>query len=442
MTRSWKSGLTALAAGFAAVAGTLATAGPAQAATPFGSIDSAVVSQFALDPVADFGGQRQNTFDVYDEAIKAVEAKGAVARTNATSVLTSGGRTGINGLCHGTGLSAGLSPSGFCWDKADDTSNSYTDAGGWTPQGLTGSYDAQPGGLVDGHKAFLASWHFSRGLGGANPVANEFARVSLVNADNSKITYNHLLLVEPTGTQAGGDGNYRAVQGTHADGVVWYGNKVFVANGRWLQVYDLQHIWKVNSSQESVGINGTTSSARWSSYALPMVGRYRTTADDNTACVVATGTSPCLNSLSLDRTGQDGLVSAEYKPGGAGGRVVRWPLNYLTALPTTTDPSGHGVSHATVGYSSPVWAMQGAATNGQYWYMSGTCPTGTGGGSGDAIDYSCIHRALPDDAPHVYTTSPVLTQNLGYSPDTGRIWGINERINSTTGIRVVFSING
>ncbi|MFD9794116.1 hypothetical protein ACFWXK_24560, partial [Streptomyces sp. NPDC059070] len=80
MTGSWKTGLAALAAGFAAVATSLVTAGPAQAATPFGSMDSAVVGQFALDPVSDFAGQPKNTFDVYDEAIKAVEAKGAVTQ--------------------------------------------------------------------------------------------------------------------------------------------------------------------------------------------------------------------------------------------------------------------------------------------------------------------------------------------------------------------------
>ena len=158
-------------------------------------------------------------------------------------------------------------------------------------------------------------------------------------------------------------------------------------------------------------------------------------------CVVVTGTTPCLNSLSLDRSGQDGLVSAEFKAGAAGGRVIRWPLDHQTALPSTTDPSGIGVSHATVAYSSPVWAMQGAATDGTTWYLAGDCPSGVGTGSGDSIDYSCIHHAVPNDAPHMLTTSPVLTQNLGWSPADNRLVGINERINSTTGERVVFTLD-
>lgn len=421
---SLRTRLAVLGSALLAAASSLVTAGPAHAAMPFGQVDAATVASFQL--------RAGNTFAANDAAIKAVEAQGAVTVRNATDVLTSGGRTGRNGLCHSTGLSASLSPGGFCWDKGDDTSNSYTDAGGWTPQGITGSYDAQPNGLVDGRTAFLASWHFSRGMqtGGAK-VANEFSRVSLVNTEGGQIRYNHLLLVRPT-VDANGKGSFTGVS-SHADGVVWYGNKVFVANGRWLQVFDLRHIWQVNSSTETVGVTGTTSSARWSNYALPMIGEYVTTSDGG-ACSTVTGDRPCLNSLSLDRTGQDGLVSAEYKPGAAGGRVIRWALDANTALP---------YGHATVAYSSPIWAMQGAATDGTNWYLAGDCPSGVGGGSGDpsGASYSCIHKAAANAAPHVLTTSPVYTQNLGYAPVTGRIWGLNERINSTEGVRVVFSID-
>ncbi|MFC1412532.1 hypothetical protein ACEZCY_26420 [Streptacidiphilus sp. N1-12] len=434
------AGVTALLAAFAAG---LLGAAPAHAAAAFSSIDA---SQFQLDPGTSFSTDKA--------AIAAVEATGAVTVQNANQVLTTGGHTGSVGLCHGTGLAASLSPSGFCWDQADDVSDSYTTAGGWTPQGITGSYDAQPNGLwSDGsgsHTAFIASWHFDEKMGTANAVANEFARITLVNADNNKINYNHLLLVQPT-VDASGHADFHATPATHADGVVWYGNTVFVANGRWLQVYSLQHIWKMNSLQATVGITGSSSSARYSNYALPLVGLYRTTASDTTGCNSTTGTGVCLNSLSLDRSGADGLVSAEFynnpTAGGssAGGRVIRWPLNYLTALPSTDTPDvqGAGITHAGEAFVSPIWHMQGAATDGTNWYIAGDCPSGVGGGSNDTggQPYSCIHKALPNTAPHVLTTSPVYTENLGYSPSSGRLWGINERINSTTGIRVVFSIN-
>ncbi|WP_338118149.1 hypothetical protein [Streptomyces coryli] len=422
MTRSWRLTFgTALAAASAAVAAWLPAAQAAPAALPFAPVDAGTVGQFRLDA--------GSTFADYGKALTAVEKNPAVAVRNATEVLTSGGRTGSAGLCHGTGLSGSLSPGGFCWDKADDTSNSYTTAGGWTPQGLSGSYDAKADGLWDGRRTFVASWHFSRGMGTPGAVANEFARVSLVNAEGGGIRYNHLLLVRPT-LDAAGNGNFTAAKWTHADGVVWYGTKLFVANGRYLQVYDLAHIWKVNSSTEAVGISGSASSARWSNYALPMIGEYRTTTG-TAACAVVSGTTPCLNSLSLDRTGADALVSAEFKAGAAGGRVVRWALDETTGLPKGT---------ATAAYSSPVWAMQGAATDGDRWFMAGDCPSGVGDGSGDALKYSCIHYARPGVEPHVLTTSPVLTQNLGYGPADGRLYGINERINSTNGIRVVFWI--
>ncbi|MEU6479886.1 hypothetical protein ABZ858_23960 [Streptomyces sp. NPDC047017] len=437
MKRKPGRALALLAGGLLAVAATVVgTGGEAQAATPFASLPASTLSQFSLDP--------GTSFSDFGTSIAAVEAAGDVTVENADQVLVSGGTRGSTGLCHSTGLASSLSPTGFCWAKPDDTSDSYTAAGGWTPQGITGSYDAQPNGSwgdgTTAHTAYLASWHFDQDMGTADAKENEFARVTLVNADKGAITYNHLLLVQPTGDASAG-GNFTAAPNTHADGVVWYGNKVFVASGRWLQVYDLQHIWKVSSTQQSVGISGGASSARGYDYALPMTGRYRTTSSDNTACASTAGTGPCLNSLSLDRSGQDGLVSAEFSDKNAGGgRVLRWPLNYRTALPATTDPSGIGLTHPTLGYVSPVWHMQGAATDGANWYIAGDCPGGVGGGSGDALPYSCIHKTQPDQAPHVLSTSPVLTEDLGYSPSAKRLWGINERINSTVGERVVFSV--
>lgn len=407
---------------FAAATLTLAigagTATTASAATPFEPVDGATVDQFELEP--------GTSFDDYAAAIEQVEQNPAVTVVNASTVLETPGRSGINGLCHDTGLHSDLDPQGFCWDRADDTSNSYTTDGGWTPQGLSGSYDAQPAGTWDGHTAFLASWHFSRAMGTPDAVRDEFARATLVNADGDAISYNHMLLARPTA-----DGNFKAAQWTHGDGIVWYGNHIFVANGRYLQVYDARHIWKVNSNQEFVGIDGESSSARWSNYALPMIGEYKTTNGD-AACAVVTGTTPCLNSLSLDRTGNDGLVSAEFMRGQGGGRVIRWALDESTGLPT---------GKATEAYTSPIWAMQGAATDGSRWFIAGDCPAGVGDGSGDALPYSCIHYATPGAAPHVLTTSPVLTQNLGYGSASGRLYGLNERINSTTGIRVAFSIS-
>lgn len=431
LTRTRSAG--AAVAGAVLLTGSLLAMAPAGSAAasalaPFSPVAASTVAAFTLTP-QNFASDSQET--------SGVEASGAVTVRDADDLLSTVGHAGSPTLCHATGLSSALSPSGFCWDAADDTSDSWTAAGGWTPQGLSGSYDADSGGTWDGHTAYLASWHFDQAMNTSAPQPNEFARLSLVNADNGQINYNHMLLVQPTSTSTGD--NFVATPNTHADGVVWYGDDVFVADGRFLQVYSLSHVWKMSSNTSgAVGINGGVSSARYSNYALPMIGEYYTTASPSTACTVAGGTTPCLNSLSLDRTAQgDFLVSSEYDTSG-GGRVMEWPLDSATRLPSVNGTGG--TTHATVAYSSAVLAMQGAATDGTDFYLAGSCPSGVGTGSGDSSPYSCIWQAAPNGTPSVLTTSPVLTENLGYSPSANRIWGLNERINSTVGIRVVFSV--
>lgn len=432
MTSVWSTRLTVAGAAAAVVATLLVNAPPAAAAMPFGAVDPATVAQFRLDQVVAGGGA-----DGTDAAVAAVERTGAVTTVDVGTVLNTGGSTGIAGLCHDTGLSAGLKPGGHCWKKEDDRSSSWNATeGGWTPQGLSLPYSdsgAPADGKWKGVPAHAVTWHHSTDMGNPDPAkrrGDEYARLTLVNAKSAAPNYHNLLLVQPV-RKADGTGDFRVVPRNHVDGVVWYGDRAFVANGRYLQVYDLRHIWKLNKQGKEVGVSGTTSSGLWHNYAVPMVAMYQTTTGD-TPCSVTSGTMPCLNSLSLDRTGgQDSLVSAEYKKDAAGGRVVRWPLDATTKLPKGT---------ASAAYSSPVWSMQGAATDGTNWYLAGTCPTGSGGGT-PSDPYSCIHKAQPNTAPHVMTAAPVYTQNLSYSWTTDRLWGINERINSTVGKRVVFSVN-
>ncbi|MGA4837766.1 hypothetical protein [Streptomyces sp. G45] len=433
MAYPWSTRLAAAGSTAAtAVALMLAAAQPASAAMPFGEVDPDTVAQFRLHQVVS-----QDGADGTDAAVAAVERTGAVGHVDVRTLLTTGGHTGIAGLCHDTGLSASLKPGGYCWKKEDDRSSSWNPTdGGWTPQGLSLPYSdsgTPSDGTWQGIPAQAATWHHGTDLGNPDPAkrrGDEYARLTLVNTTNAAPTYHHLLLVQPV-RNADGTGDFRVVAGNHVDGVVWYGDRAFVANGRYLQVYDLRHIWKLNRQGKEVGVDGTTSSGLWHNYAVPMVAMYQTTTG-GTPCSVTSGTTPCLNSLSLDRTGgQDALVSAEYKKDAAGGRVVRWPLDATTKLPQ---------GHASVAYSSPVWSMQGAATDGTNWYLAGTCPTGAGGGT-PADPYSCVHRARANAAPHVMTSAPVYTQNLAYSWSTDRLWGINERINSTEGRRVVFSVS-
>ncbi|MER5886173.1 RICIN domain-containing protein [Streptomyces sp. NPDC001941] len=367
--------------------------------------------------------------------IASVEAAG-VARASVTEVL--GGRTGRPGLCHGTGLNGALAPDGFCWDQDDDLTG-YDDAsGGWMPQGFAGAHAATADGLYEGKHLYAASWYFGKYDNGPN---EEYTRVSLAQSTGDKVTYGHIALVEPV------NGNFKPLSYlSHADGVAWYGNRLFVANGVELQVYDLSHIWRMDdTTRAGTGRVDGRSSARYHRWALPLVARYSTnsTAVTDTPATAFPGGNPracgpsnnelCLSSLSVDRSGSSpSLVSVENRTG-AGARIVHWPL---ASLATGTPAQ---VAARPTGYTTPVWGVQGTATDGVRYFMSGSCPATWPGG--DKL-YSCVHVAKPGEAPHVLTQSPFLTQGLSWDPHANRLWGLNEALDGGgSGRRVVFSVN-
>ncbi|MFI1367470.1 hypothetical protein [Streptomyces griseochromogenes] len=389
-----------------------------------------------LAPVTVHPGEytmRAGDFGKRGEAIRNIEASGSVSvRTSPEQILADGGHAGRPALCHNTNLDGSLKYDGFCWNQTDDTSSV------WTPQGLTGSHDAQPGGTWNGHYLYIASWHYTN---------NDYARITIAESTGTSVTYQHVLLVDPYSTSSS-SATFRAVGGAgdmpqtdvlsgHADGVTWYGNKLFVATGHQIQVYDLRHLWKMSDTgSASVGVESNgNSSAHYSNWALPMVGAYFTGSAGDPCNAI----EPCLTSLSLDRSSTpDALVTTQIAEHG-GGPLMRWPLNASTALPNTdTEDDTTGTVTASAVYSVPIWKVQGAATDGKYYYFSGECPE-TAGTTDSDVPY-CIHRAAVGEAPHVLTHAPPLTQNLSYAPSSGRLWGLNERENTTTGKRVVFSL--
>jgi hypothetical protein len=420
--------LGTLCAGLAAVAASLVAAPPAAAATPFAALPSGTVKTFHLSI------DRASDYDAYGAAIRGVEKSGAVARATPLDVAESGQHTGRAALCHDTGLDGSLKYDGFCWDTTDDNTSAYSSSGGWHPQGLTAAHDAT-GSTYSGHNLYLASWYYGNGT-----TENQFARITIAESTGTSVTYGHVLLVQPTGDANGGD--FIPITNIHADGIVWYGNKLFVANGGQLLVFDTQYLWRMSStSSDYVGIRSGVSSARYHQWALPLQGVYYTgdRSRDPRACAGGSG-QPCLGSLSLDRSAKGpALISGEYRShdAGAGGRVIRWPLNDATDLPLADNGTTVGTTTATAGYSTPVYQMQGVATDGTWYYMAGECPTSWVADPIAKGAYSCVHRAQPGGAPSVITRAPSLTQNLSYSHASGRLWGLNEY----TGHRVVFSID-
>jgi hypothetical protein len=390
----------------AAVAVAVAVApAPAFAAAAFAHIDA---STFQLDP--------SDSFQRYGSIISTLEAGGQVSPVATVGAAIDGPQDfhPTWGLCHPTGIASSRNPVGFCWDPADDD----WDTANWRPQGISGSWDAQPNLIWQGRKIALASWHGIQD-------ANDFSRLTFVDyTDTAHLKFRDVLLVVPVVTN--GVANFTALA-AHADGVIWYGNKILVANGGRLHAFSLEHLWAMTRSDEEVGLgaDGTSApSARWHRYALPEIGEYYpdfTPTGPYIGCSPITGTRPCLNAISLDRRGtaQDSMVSAEFVGAdSAGGRAIRWPMDASTALPLL---GADGKVHATQAFTSPIWHMQGVASDGTNWFISGTCASNTG---------TCIHKAAPDQPPHQQAQVNGGLEDLSYQPVYGssaaRLWGINE----------------
>jgi hypothetical protein len=406
--------LTVLTAVLATVSTVVASSVPAFAATSFAHIDA---SPFVLVPA---------DFDQYGSIVNTIEASGKVTKPATFGAVLDGPQdfTPEWGICHATGITSGT-PTGFCWDAADDG----WDNANWRPQGISGSWDAQPNGVwsdTDGttRKVALASWHGIK-------ASDDFARLTFVDyTDTKNLKFRDVLLVVPVVTD--GVANFTNLS-AHADGVVWYGNTVLVANGGRMHMFSLKHIWAMTRSTEGVGFGADGSqapSARWHRFAMPEIGEYypeSVPTGSYIPCAPVTGTRPCLNSLSLDRRGsaRDSIVSAEFvQADAAGGRAIRWPMDYQTARPLV---SADGKVHADEAFSSPIWHMQGAASDGTNWFMSGTCAGGSG---------TCIHKAAAGQPPHQQTLVGGGLENLSYQPGSApRLWGINEGDN-----RFVFNI--
>ena len=101
----------------------------------------------------------------------------------------------------------------------------------WIPQGITGSAAATEDGLVGGHRSLVVSWYGPDG-----------ARLTFVNADNGFTKYRHVLLVEPSGN------SFKPIS-THAGGVAWYGDKLYVAETKvGLRVFDTNYFLDATKS--------------------------------------------------------------------------------------------------------------------------------------------------------------------------------------------------
>jgi hypothetical protein len=368
----------ALSLGVLAAAAVVAVA-PAQAAYASSTIATASTSGFALTAQADNSAVIATTL------------------TTKRTTLSTGKATksGKAGLCWPTPFNPGVDARGYCWNNATDDDGST----GWNPQGFSVPHDATGDGLWGGVRWEVVSWH--------NGDDSE-DRLRFVNRSGSTPMYFDVALVV---FSSSGAVTRRA---GHADGVAWYGDKLYIANGRVLDIVDLGDLTAYDLGPYH--------------YVLPVRYTYVTSSSP---CVPATGSTPCLNGISFDRSRGALLTNEYYNADSSAGRLVSWPLNLSTGRPTGA---------AGAAWTTPVWKMQGVTYAGGDFFISGLCPSSY---NNSYRQPACVHKGGVGQATSVLTEVPDMTENLDWDASTGRIRGVNEVAQSDRAVpqRVVFDFS-
>jgi len=242
---------------------------------------------------------------------------------------------------------------GFAWN-AGDLAVDY-----WFPQGVTGSPDADPSGLVAGRRAAMVTWYYAIRSDPGSP-GDKGVRISLADAtDPAAVSYRLLLLVEPydDGTRA----NIRAID-IHAGGAVWFGSYLYVADTTvGFRVFDLSRILQVDPSADRIGYDSSTGGyhAFQYKYVVPQVGSYR----HQSAC------EPRFSFVALDRsTSPPSLVSGEYSATGIDGRLLRFALDPASGRLAT------GTFYADEAYYLAKRQVQGGVSHGTTFFLSSSEP--------------------------------------------------------------------
>jgi len=292
---------------------------------------------------------------------------------------------------------------GFDWNSDDNTSSV------WWPQGVSGSFDADPSGLKDGFDIVLVSWHYEpSGSEDDRGVRISFADVS----STSDVNYRNVLLVKPSGSSSAP--SYGIVS-VHAGGIAWVGDYLYVADTSYgLRVFDTRRILQVNSYATEIGCDSAGDcSAYGYEYVLPQVSRYR---------LPDCGCDTKFSFVGLDQsTSPPSLLTGEYESSSIAGKLVRWPLDASTGL-----LAGGAFTTATEAYVAQQDRMQGAASyDGETW-LSCSSQSGSYG--------KLYHVNTSGSTGYTWTYGP---EDLAIEPLTGRMWSATEFASS----RYAFAID-
>jgi hypothetical protein len=345
---------------------------PAQAAVASSTITAVTAGGFTLTP------HQNNTSNgtIIDSTLTS-------KRTSLTAALGTEITHAEAGLCYPTPFNPGVSANGYCWtDPEDITGNTH-----WEPQGFAVPHDSSRDGQWGGARWELVAWHHG--------PSDEEIRLRFVNRSDA-LHYVDVALV------VFGQGGSVVRRGGHADGVAWYGNKIYIGYGHVLDIADLGDLTAYTGIADY-------------NYVLPVRYTYMTTTAVNGsgACVPDSGNTPCLNGLSFDRA-RSGLISNEYDASTSNGRLVAWNLNLTTGLPTGS---------ASGAWTTPVWGMQGVTEAQGAFFVSGLCPSSY---NNSYRQPACVHTGSIGGGTHVLSEVPDMTEGIDWDSSTGRIRGVNE----------------
>lgn len=288
----------------------------------------------------------------------------------------------------------------FCWTPGD---NAVTY---WYPQGITTTADALGAGTYEGATALLVSW-YDDGTDGVD----RGVRVSFIDyANPSAPSYRHVLLVEPY-TRTDGKVSFRAVN-IHAGGIFWYGHYLYVAStDQGFRVFDMRHIWQASTANgDAIGLQSDgTYQAYGYKYVLPQALTFtRSTAGGYT--------NLRFSFASLDRTSTpDSVIVGEWDGGGAGTRLVRFPIDASTRMLTA---SSDGYVRGSQAYDMSIASMQGATAIKNKFYLS-VSDSDTGRGE--------VKTYTPGGSVTTHTNHlPIGPEDVSYWEARDQLWGLTE----------------
>ncbi|MGW0434027.1 hypothetical protein ACWDV4_15980 [Micromonospora sp. NPDC003197] len=323
----------------------------------------------------------------------------------------------------------------YCFDAKDESSHRSETAAAraWVPQGVTSSADANNNERWNSRDVMIIGWYDNADTQGV--------RITVLNKRTKK--YRHVLLVNPSYNSAGIP-DYRPVdvispdpparESVHAGGIAWYGTRLYVADTNYgVREFDLSNIYDLATSG-----NGYTDQGHLIGYRKPRIND----DPDRSAGYYAHGyryilaqsamwehggevsqpsgwckgeKNPRFSYLSVDRTSTaHRLIAGEFCRTGIG-RLATY--NMANGGPQAVNGDW---ARPTGVYELPVAKIQGAASDGRYFYLNSS----NGKKNGTLRRVEITGDTLKVRGKGVRT--PVGPEDLSYSRSSKKLWSVTE----------------